>query len=204
MKHFTMKARKCAVQLAAVVFGLLVVACTEKASEDPVAEPIPVDIDIYTQNYLSQCDRWEYVGSESLIRIFMGYDYDMWDFWNAGHYLTLEMLDGKDYLILTDYFGESRYNILSNIKGTRYYAETYYPTNWPQDAFEVDISYLAIKEFGILIPDEGEYEFVLKIYQPESKQTYVSSKYKLTAKYCRQFDNEYCPYYYIPTLEKIE
>ena len=62
------------------------------------------------------------------------------------------------------------------------------------------------KELHVVIPEEGCYEFRLKLYQVENDTTFYSKKYRLDVV---KKDFEYDPdaahhYYYYGNLEKIE
>ena len=182
----------------------MAVACSEKPDNTELNQDQPI-VELY-----SPIDLWggEGTGDGDIYFIHMAYDIPNDTIFRKRVDASFEMFKGKDLQFQVGGLNGNPVNtpVITNDRSEEYFSwlfeaeHEWSPIDNPGDIHDYK------KQLDVVIPEEGDYEFRLKLYQVENDMTFYSHKYRLNVvKRYFEYDPD-APYhhYYYGNLVKID
>lgn len=182
----------------------MAVACSEKPDNTELNQDQPI-VELYSSiDVLGE----EVTGASDIYFICMAYDIPNDTIFKKRVDASFEMFKGKDLQFQVGKDIDHLFNspVITNDRSEEYFIwlfeaeHEWNPIYNPGDIHDYK------KQLDVVIPEEGDYEFRLKLYQVENNLTFYSPKYRLNVvKRCFDYDPD-APYhhYYYGNLVKID
>ena len=182
----------------------MTVACSEKPDNTELNQDQPI-VELY-----SPIDLWglDVTGASDMYVIYMAYNTPNDTIFKKRVDASFEMFKGKhiQFQMDSDIDNLLSFPVITNDRNEEYFDNLFSSEGEWEPDFIVGDAHDYYKELHVVIPEEGDYEFRLKLYQVENDLTFYSPKYRLNV-VKRYF--EYDPdaahhYYYYGNLVKID
>lgn len=182
----------------------MAVACSEKPDNTELNQDQPI-VELYSSiDVLGE----EVTGASDIYFICMAYDIPNDTIFRKRVDASFEMFNGKDLQFQVGKDIDHLFNspVMTNDRSEEYFNNLFFQECDWQSVYFIGNIHDYYKELHVIIPEEGDYEFRLKLYQVENDMTFYSPKYRLNV-VKRYFDYDPdAPYhhYYYGNLVKID
>ena len=186
-----------------VAMACMFMACSEKSENKKPSEETPV-VELY-----SAVDLWggEGTGASDVYFMHMAYNIPNDTIFKKRVDASFEMFKGENLEFQAGADIDYQFNspVITNDKDEKYFDGLFsLEHEWDPDYYPGNIHDYH-RQLDAIIPEEGNYEFRLKLYQAENDRTFYSSKYRLNV--VKKHVNDpgaTHKYYYYGNLEKIQ